>query len=289
LPAPIYMILWIASYPKSGNTWLRALLSSYFYTKDGTFSNDKILNKIGQFPEKKYFTSFNYNPALPGDISRLWIDAQNKINSDNKVRFFKTHNALAKLDNNNFTDNKNSLACIYIVRDPRNVVSSLSHHFEMSVEDSLNFMTNEKKFTYDYFKKNDYSDFQFISSWEKNYKSWKNNKIIPIKFIKYEDLINQTYFIFKDIIKFVNEVIKNQNKFDKQKAQNSINSTSFEKLKKYEETKGFEESVISKMNKKKIPFFHLGPQNNWKNNFDQNFQNKLNQTFEENLMELGYN
>jgi hypothetical protein len=68
------MILWIASYPKSGNTWLRALLSSYFYTKDGTFSNDKILNKIGQFPEKKYFTSFNYNPALPGDISRLWID-----------------------------------------------------------------------------------------------------------------------------------------------------------------------------------------------------------------------
>ena len=159
----------------------------------------------------------------------------------------------------------------------------------MSVEDSLNFMTNEKKFTYDYFKKNDYSDFQFISSWEKNYKSWKNNKIIPIKFIKYEDLINQTYFIFKDIIKFVNEVIKNQNKFDKQKAQNSINSTSFEKLKKYEETKGFEESVISKMNKKKIPFFHLGPQNNWKNNFDQNFQNKLNQTFEENLMELGYN
>ena len=170
------MILWIASYPKSGNTWLRALLSAYYYTSDGIFSDDKILNNIGQFPEKKYFTSFKYDPTLPEDTSKLWIEAQNKINFDKKIKFFKTHNALVKLGVNQFTDKKNSLACVYIVRDPRNVISSLSNHFEMDFEDSLNFMVDEKKFTYDFFKKNDYSDFQFISSWENNYKSWKENK-----------------------------------------------------------------------------------------------------------------
>ena len=282
------MILWIASYPKSGNTWLRALLSTYYYTKDGIFSDDKILGNIGQFPEKKYFTNFKYDPTLPGDTSKLWIEAQNKINSDKKIKFFKTHSALVKLGVNQFTNKKNSLGCIYIVRDPRNLVSSLSNHFEMSYEDSLNFMMNEKKYTYDFFKKNDYSDFQFISSWENNYKSWKDNKIIPIKIVKYEDLLNETYFVFKDILKFVSELMNDQNKFNKQKAQNSVMSTSFENLKKYEDNKGFAESLISKTNKKKIPFFHLGPNNNWKNNFDQDFQHKLNTTFKENLKELGY-
>jgi len=282
------MILWIASYPKSGNTWLRALLGAYYYTKDGIFSDDKILGNIGQFPEKKYFTSFKYDPTLPGDTSKFWIEAQNKINFDNKIKFFKTHNALVKLGVNQFTDKKNSLGCVYIVRDPRNVISSLSNHFEMDFEDSLNFMVNEKKFTYDFFKKNDYSDFQFISSWENNYKSWKENKIIPVKIIKYEDLVKETYYVFKDIINFISRLTNNQKRFNKQKAQNSVKSTSFEKLKKYEENKGFAESLISKTNKKKIPFFHLGPNNNWKNNFDQDFQNKLNKTFKENLKELGY-
>ena len=50
------MIFWVASYPKSGNTWLRALLASYYYSKDGTF-DQKLLKKIEQFPQKKNFFS----------------------------------------------------------------------------------------------------------------------------------------------------------------------------------------------------------------------------------------
>ena len=45
------MIFWIASYPKSGNTWLRTLISSYYYSKDGIFNSD-LIKQIGQFPEK---------------------------------------------------------------------------------------------------------------------------------------------------------------------------------------------------------------------------------------------
>ena len=52
------MIFWIASYPKSGNTWLRALLSSYFYSEDGTF-DQKLLENIDQFPEKNTLKVLN--------------------------------------------------------------------------------------------------------------------------------------------------------------------------------------------------------------------------------------
>ena len=82
------MIFWIASYPKSGNTWLRALLSSYYYSDDGFF-NQNLLEKIGQFPEKRHFNYFNYNPKIVTDTSRFWVEAQNKINEDKKIKFLK--------------------------------------------------------------------------------------------------------------------------------------------------------------------------------------------------------
>ena len=53
------MIIWLASYPKSGNTWLRALLSSYYYSENGIF-DPKLLSKIENFPQKKYFRHFKY-------------------------------------------------------------------------------------------------------------------------------------------------------------------------------------------------------------------------------------
>ena len=283
------MIFWIASYPKSGNTWLRALLSAYYYSDKGFFKQE-LLKYIGQFPEKTYFTSFNYNPKIVVDTSKYWIKAQETINKDKKIKFFKTHNAYSSIDSYNFSNKLNSIAAIYIVRDPRNVITSLMNHFEMNKEDALNFMINEKKFTYDFFKQNDFSDFQFISSWERNYKSWINNKDFPIKLIKYEDLMSETFYIVKDLILFIEKICKTNVSFDKLKAQNAINTTSFEKLKIIEKKYGFSESIKSKnLNKNKIPFFHLGPSNDWKKIFETSFVNKLNIIFKESLEELKYN
>ena len=282
------MIFWIASYPKSGNTWMRTMLSSYYYSDDGIF-NQKLLSKIEQFPEKKHFNNFEYDQSKVGDNSRFWIKAQEKLNKDKKLRFFKTHNLLGGINGNQFTNIENTIAGIYIVRDPRNILTSLKNHYEMNNEDALNFMINEKKFIYDYKKKNDYSDFQFISSWKLNYKSWINQKSFPIKVAKYEDLQEKTFSTFKDLIIFIDKTIGNKNKFNKKKAINSIKSTSFDKLKNIEKSEGFEEAVLSKEGKKNISFFHLGPNNDWKKMLDENYQKKLNSIFAVDLKELGYN
>lgn len=281
------MIFWIASYPKSGNTWLRSLLSSYYYSENGNF-DQKLLEKIGQFPEKKHFADFDYNSNIVTDTSRFWIKAQEKINADKKIRFFKTHNILGAINKNKFTNIKNTIGCIYIVRDPRNVVTSLKNHYEMTTEDALNFMMNENKFIYDHHKKNDYSNFQFISSWEKNYKSWIGQKNFSTKYIRYEDLYDKTFNTFKDVIEFIDKITNNNNKFDTKKAKNSIQHCSFNVMQNIEKKEGFLESILSKNKSKKIPFFNLGPKNDWKNIFDINYQKKLNIIFDENLKELHY-
>ena len=73
-------------------------------------------------------------------------------------------------------------------------------------------MINEKKFIYDYQSKNDYGDFQFISSWEKNYQSWNNQNVFPVKFIKYENLYNNTFNVFRDLIEFIEKITNGKNK-----------------------------------------------------------------------------
>ena len=169
------MIFWIASYPKSGNTWLRTLISSYYYSKDGIFHHDLIKN-IGQFPEKDYFKDFPLDTKNVVGTTKYWIKAQEKINYDKKIRFFKTHNVYGKINNRPFTNKENSLGCIYIIRDPRNVITSLSNHYELNYEDSFAWMTNHKKYIYDNRGDDDYGNFQFISSWSNHYKSWKIQK-----------------------------------------------------------------------------------------------------------------
>ena len=284
------MIFWIASYPKSGNTWLRILISCYYYTENGLFY-ENVFKKIGQFPEKMHFTSFEYDKNIVTDTTRFWIKAQEKINDDNKLKFFKTHNAFGALNNNHFTNSKNSIGAIYVVRDPRNVITSLKNHYELNDEQALKWMMNEKNFIYDVekFKVDGYSDFQFVSSWNTNFKSWKSQKKIPIKIIKYEELLNETYVVFKDVVEFINMTTNNKQKIDKEKLKNAVNSTLFDKLKDSEQKNGFSEAITSKKdNKKKISFFNLGPKNDWRKILDKDLQIKIGNVFEKEIIELEY-
>ena len=121
-----------------------------------------------------------------------------------------------------------------------------------------------------------------------NYKSWRVQKKIPIKIIQYEDLFKETHVVFNNIIEFINKTLNIKEAINKDKLENSVNSTNFNKLKNEEKKNGFVEAVSSKKNEKKIPFFYLGPDNDWRKILDKDQQSNLTRIFKEDLVELGY-
>ena len=279
------MIIWISSYPKSGNTWVRALLSSYFYSKDGNFHFD-LLEQIKEFPKHSdYLNEISVNSNL-AEITKEWIPAQRKLNlkHNNSTFFLKTHSAICNVEGSDFTDKENSLGAIYVVRDPRNVILSLSNHFDYSIEKSLEMICNKKQIITNPTKENRHFGFTVVSDWQNHYRTWKNFKLVEVKIVKYEDLILSPKNTFISILNFINKFM--QVDIDEDRIKNVLMSTEFSKLQQSENKYGFKESSnMSGFNKK---FFNLGPKNDWKNLLKKEIKEKIENHFKEEMKELGY-
>ena len=281
------MIIWLASYPKSGNTWIRAFLAAYYHSRDGIF-DFKLLEKIDQYPKAKYFDK---KIEKPGDINLYWNSSQEKISIKKVVKIFKTHNSLLAINGNNFTSPKHTLGVIYIVRDPRNVLTSLKNHYDIGYNEAIEFMQNEKKYIYDNREENtklDFANFQFISSWSNHYKSWINTSAFKKIVIKYEDLDLDPTKNFRNLISYVNSLIKKNEIIDDKKIQMCIETTNFELLKKKEESTGFHETVYSNKLKKNVTFFNLGSKNQWNKAVPKDLHKKINEIYKKDLETLGY-
>ena len=119
------MIVWLASYPKSGNTLVRSMLSAYLFSKDGNFNFD-LLKNIRKFPDFGVFKNLGVDITDENEVIKNYIYVQKEINKrdGNSIRFLKTHAALNDINGHKFTDLKNTLGAVYIVRDPRKIVLS---------------------------------------------------------------------------------------------------------------------------------------------------------------------
>ena len=283
------MIIWIASYPKSGNTWIKSLLSSYLYSNNGIF-NSNLSKKIQQFPDKNYFKYFIQDFSDTKKISDYWIASQDRINlfNENKTIFFKTHSALCTYKNNSFTNKNNTQAVIYVVRDPRNVITSISNYYSLSIDESYNFMIDKNKIISEAERggKN-FGIATVLGSWALHYKSWEKIKFAPIFIVKYEDLIKNTKNTFISILNFLSTLM--DIKIDEKKIINTINSCRFDVLSNKEKEEGFIESVAHKESEKKLKFFNLGKKNDWKNLLDPKIEEQIRFKFNKEMKELGYN
>jgi len=276
------MIIWLASYPKSGNTWVRVFLNSLFYTENDDFDLNNLF--INQFPNRKHFEDVAEDIDDLNEFSKNCINAQLKINLSKETNFFKTHHALWENGKFRFTDIQTTLGVIYIVRDPRNVITSLKNHFNLKdYNESLKFLLDEKKIIGIKSSKKQQDLPHIISSWKNHFNSWKKMKKNYL-LVKYESLINNPEKEFIKITDYLEKLLGK--KFDKFKILNAIKKSSFDNLKKKEQIYGFKEAPKYLNNSK--TFFNLGPKNDWKKIISREISKKIEREFEREMLELNY-
>ena len=280
-------ISWIASYPKSGSTYIRLLLASYFYTQDGSINDFQEIKNIFNINDYNIYKKIKNFPKLnqfiedPQIITLFWEGAQRLIMQEIKYNLFiKTHNCMAEIMYKRFTSEKYTKCFIYIVRDPRSVAVSYKHHFQVTYDKAVKQLINKNLVDFDFNSKKNVPD--LISSWAIHYNSWKNfthkgNGII----IKYEDLIQNPYIFFKKVLDFLSNHM--DIKINEKKLNQTIESIRFSNLQEIEKQKGFfEKPEISKI------FFRKGLLDEWKSCLTAKQKYTIEVNFNKEMKELGY-
>lgn len=284
------MIIWLASYPKSGNTLVRSMISAYFFSKDGIYNFDLIKN-IKQFPKIGLFQKIGINIKDDKEVIKNYIKVQNTFITKNSLQFLKTHSYLFNFENKYpFTDLKNSLGVIYIVRDPRNIINSFAKFWNTPQEKIAEIMINDLYMGGDFAsEKIEDRTKVWTGTWSSNFQSWKSFKFQErYLLVKYEDLIANPEKVFLKILEFIYQLNKKKFNLNKSKLNNVIKTTKFESMQLLEKKIGFNEAKINDKTGEKIPFFNLGPKNDWKNNLDEKIKLKIEKVFKKEMQELNY-
>lgn len=278
------MIIWLTSYPKSGNTLLRSLLSSYLFD-DGSNSNPLItLKKIKKFPDRLLFehiinSQTNGTHLNDDDLFEFnyknWINCQELMIEKEKNILLKTHNVYCSIDESiKFTNSKITKAFIYIVRDPRNVILSYANHMGFDQEKSYSKIISSSQ------GKISENVIEVYGSWESHYLSWKKFTEVPSLFIKYENLIKNTESVLLEILTFLSNFIEIN--IEQKKIEKVVNLNKFNNLKNIEKNFGFAEASNKNI------FFDKGPDRKWENELKKEFSDGISKKFNKLMKDLSY-
>lgn len=268
-------IIWIASYPKSGNTYVRLFLAHYLYSK----KNKIEFNLIKKFP--KFEKSSIFNEILKQDVLQNKFDyikssiqVQKKLieSRPQKELIFKTHHFFGEVNNHHFTNKQNTSSFIYIVRDPREVLVSYASHSGLTIDEQIKFfLSNNSAHIH---------DIEVIVNWGLHYKSWKSFRSVPSIFIKYEDLVSDPEKFFTKIINFLSNYI--EIKFDVKLLKKTIDLINFNNLKEIEFNEGFYEAAPN------ATFFRSGKCDSWKKILNKEQASLIENYYCKEMEELSY-
>ena len=282
-------IIFIASYPKSGNTWVRIIISLLIYAstvskiKNLKKFDFKKLNGIDMISKLKFFKNIDgYKLQEDGLLDSSftinnWINAQKIINKNSKTNFFKTHNMGGKINGKNFTNSDVCGGFIYITRDPRDIAISKAKYMNTSIDVSIERMLNDTSRII-----HPGRVVEYVNTWENHVLSWYGTKTIPRLMLKYEEMLFDPRKSTKEIVKFININTNLLIKNDEETINYVVENADFKSLQSLEVARGFKESNIHSN------FFRKGKSKQWEDTLTSNQINTIEKKLQVPMEYLGY-
>ena len=251
-------ITWIASYPKSGNTWVRAIVECIVHPERALDINalGRTAPSFARLTEKYVARNGIRVPAsAPGEVRRWWTPVQREIceTADGEI-FLKTHNVAARFDSGPFPDPDSSARAIYILRDPRDVALSYAHHYRYTLGLAVTALCTSTAFNQ---KQEQPGLTELLMSWGEHVQGWTSLRAVPLLVLRYEDLLADPAAGVRQIAAFLDRPLA----ADQVAA--IVAATSFQELRGQEKSRGFNEAVRSE------GFFRTGTADQWRDVADQ--------------------
>ncbi|MEH6546659.1 MAG: sulfotransferase domain-containing protein [Sneathiella sp.] len=246
-------IIWLASYPKSGNTWLRLFLHNLLLNNDKPANinnlNNLTIGSNNEFWLEKVtgrpFDSFTEKEAVA--LTPRIHKALTRIRSDSV--FVKTHNSMSKVHGIPLITPEYTAGAIYVLRNPLDTVISLADHFGISLNDSID-MLNDTQTT---ISADNIQTAEHLGSWSSHVLSWKAINKSALHILRYEDMLYKPEKAFGGLAKFLGLSPPTT------RLKKAINFSSFDTSRKQEQEKGFIEQ-----SDKSDRFFRVGKAGQWR-------------------------
>ena len=266
--------IWLASYPKSGNTWFRILVANLWSNSDSPVdinlieSTDPIASARNPFDQQ---TLIDSSLMTNDEIDRLRpatyaYAASGETLADPEdpcfpVRFVKTHDAYALTGSGEpvMAGARGAAGAILFVRDPRDVAPSFAHHMHCSIDQAISRMGDVD---FCLASSSDRLDRQFrqrLLGWSGFVHSWLDQRDIPIHLIRYEDMLADTAATLLAALRFAGA------EPDQAQLDRAIAFASIDELRRQEAESGFREAP-----RKVSSFFRRGTAGGWRDDLSHN-------------------
>lgn len=270
-------IIWLASYPKSGNTWTRLFLANYLMNAETPvpinqahrFATGDAMVKMYSRVAGKIVDQHNLSLCLKLRDPVLRAIVGN--NAD--VNFVKTHNARVAPEGVDLIPDRYTRSAIYIIRNPLDMVLSYARHYGITQEDAAQKICHRDNGNLP----TDTTVAQYLSSWDMHVKTWMAYAPWKRLIVRYEDLLEDPETHFAKVLQLVGVPV------DKERLQRAIRFSSFDELSKQEEEQGFIERP-----EQSEKFFGKGQKDQWKTDLDPALAEMIRAKMGETMKRYGY-
>jgi hypothetical protein len=250
-------IIWIASYPKSGNTWVRTFIHNLLREIRGNAADAQDINGLSrhtswEIKAAPYQQLLGKHPmeCSPQEIARVRPEVQRLLAAARSRPFFmKTHLIMSRCEGFSTINLDATLAAIYIVRNPLDVAISYAHHSGRTVDQIIEQMADPTLRSH----ASELHVYEFMGSWSAHVASWMSVFDRPVFVMRYEDMLRSPLEVFGRLAGFLRLTPA------RDQLQRAIDKSSFSELSWQEQEKGFKEkpAVAEK-------FFRAGTADQWR-------------------------